>query len=99
VKSSCRCGSACPVEGAKPRSKVRSPPDRSLTSIQVGLSLPYPLYYDEAERVLPDRPIGGLGLLQVGVGVRPIPLVPLVGAALASGDADLSFASLQHSPC
>jgi MFS transporter, CP family, cyanate transporter len=60
----------------------------------VGLSLPYPLYYDEAERVLPDRPIGSLGLMQVGAGIFPIPVIPLFGAALASGDADLAFAGL-----
>lgn len=66
----------------------------AIVLIGVGLSLPYPLYYDEAERVLPDRPIGSLGLLQVGNGVFPIPVVPLFGAALASGDADLAFAAL-----
>ena len=66
----------------------------SIALIGIGLSLPYPHYYDAAERVLPDRPIGGLGLLQVGAGVFPIPVVPLFGAALASGDADLAFAAL-----
>jgi DHA1 family inner membrane transport protein len=60
----------------------------------IGLSLPYPLYYDEAERVLPDRPVGSLGLMQVGAGLFPIPVIPLFGAALAGGDADLAFASL-----
>jgi predicted MFS family arabinose efflux permease len=60
----------------------------------VGLSLPYPLYYDEAERVLPDRPIGSLGLMQVGAGIFPIPVVPLFGTALASDDAGLAFTSL-----
>jgi predicted MFS family arabinose efflux permease len=60
----------------------------------IGLSLPYPLYYDEAERVLPDRPIGSLGLMQVGAGIFPIPVIPAFGAALASGDADLAFAAL-----
>jgi predicted MFS family arabinose efflux permease len=60
----------------------------------VGLSLPYPLYYDEAERVLPDRPIGSLGLMQVGAGIFPIPVIPLFGAALASGDAEVAFAGL-----
>jgi DHA1 family inner membrane transport protein len=60
----------------------------------VGLSLPYPLYYDEAERVLPDRPVGSLGLMQVGAGIFPIPVIPLFGAALASGDADLAFGGL-----
>ncbi len=60
----------------------------------VGLSLPYPLYYDEAERVLPDRPIGSLGLMQVGAGIFPIPVIPAFGAALAAGNADIAFASL-----
>jgi predicted MFS family arabinose efflux permease len=60
----------------------------------VGLSLPYPLYYDEAERVLPDRPIGSLGLMQVGAGLFPIPVIPAFGAALAAGNADLAFAAL-----
>jgi MFS family permease len=66
----------------------------SLALMGVGLSLPYPLYYDEAERVLPDRPIGSLGLMQVGTGIFPIPVIPAFGAALASGDADLAFAGL-----
>ena len=60
----------------------------------VGLSLPYPLYYDEAERVLPDRPIGSLGLMQVGAGIFPIPVIPAFGAALAAGNADVAFAAL-----
>jgi predicted MFS family arabinose efflux permease len=66
----------------------------SLVLMAVGLSLPYPLYYDEAERVLPDRPIGSLGLMQVGTGIFPIPVIPAFGAALASGDADLAFTGL-----
>ena len=66
----------------------------SLVLMAVGLSLPYPLYYDEAERVLPDRPIGSLGLMQAGTGVFPILVIPAFGAALASGDADLAFAGL-----
>ena len=60
----------------------------------VGLSLPYPLYYDEAERVLPDRPIGSLGLMQVGAGIFPIPVIPAFGAALAAGNANVAFAAL-----
>jgi predicted MFS family arabinose efflux permease len=66
----------------------------SIILMGIGLSLPYPLYYDEAERVLPDRPIGSLGLMQVGTGIFPIPVIPAFGAALASGDADLAFAGL-----
>ena len=66
----------------------------SLVLIAVGLSLPYPLYYDEAERVLPDRPVGSLGLMQVGTGIFPIFVIPAFGAALASDDADLAFAGL-----
>src|SRR5262249_24504941 len=60
----------------------------------VGLSLPYPLYYDEAERVLPDRPIGSLGLMQVGSGLFPIPVIPAFGAALAHGNAGVAFVAL-----
>jgi MFS family permease len=66
----------------------------SLVLIAIGLSLPYPLYYDEAERVLPDRPIGSLGLMQVGTGIFPIFVIPAFGAALASDDGDLAFAGL-----
>jgi MFS family permease len=66
----------------------------SIVLMGVGLSLPYPLYYDEAERVLPDRPIGSLGLMQVGAGLFPIPVIPAFGAALANGDAELAFAAL-----
>ena len=66
----------------------------AIALMAVGLSLPYPLYYDEAERVLPDRPIGSLGLMQVGAGIFPIPVIPLFGAALASGDAEVAFAGL-----
>ncbi len=66
----------------------------AIALVGVGLSLPYPHYYDAAERVLPDHPIGGLGLLQVGAGIFPIPVIPLFGAALASGDADLAFGAL-----
>jgi predicted MFS family arabinose efflux permease len=66
----------------------------AIALMAVGLSLPYPLYYDEAERVLPDRPIGSLGLMQVGAGIFPVPVIPLFGAALASGDADLAFGAL-----
>src|SRR5262249_62430548 len=66
----------------------------SLVLMGVGLSLPYPLYYDEAERVLPDRPIRSPGLMQVGTGIFPIPVIPAFGAALASGDADVAFGGL-----
>ena len=66
----------------------------SVALMGIGLSLPYPLYYEEAERVLPDRPVGSLGLMQVGAGIFPIPVIPAFGAALANGNADLAFASL-----
>ena len=66
----------------------------SIVLMGVGLSLPYPLYYDEAERVLPDRPIGSLGLMQVGAGIFPIPVIPAFGAALAAGNANVAFAAL-----
>ena len=41
-----------------------------------------------------STPARGLGLMQVGTGIFPIPVIPVFGAALASGDADLAFAGL-----
>jgi hypothetical protein len=32
--------------------------------------------------------------MQVGAGIFPIPVIPLFGAALASGDAEVAFAGL-----
>jgi hypothetical protein len=63
----------------------------SVLLMGIGFSLPYPLFYDEGETVLPDRPFAGLGLLQVGANAFPIPVVPLFGAVLAGGDAELAF--------
>lgn len=59
--------------------------------IGAGLSLPYALVYDEGERVIPDRPLGGLGITIGGCNVLPILVVPLVGAALAAGDAEVAW--------
>ena len=66
----------------------------ALILIGIGLSLPYPLFYEQGERVLPDRPVGGLGLLQVGINGFPIFVVPAFGAALASGDSNTAFLAL-----
>ena len=66
----------------------------AIALIGVGLSLPYPLFYDQGERVLPDRPVAGLAALQAGVNSFPILAVPLFGSALASGDEDLAFLAL-----
>src|SRR5262249_23182668 len=60
----------------------------------IGISLPYPLFYEEGERVLADRPVKGLALLQVGINSTPIIAVPLFGSALASGDDELAFGVL-----
>jgi hypothetical protein len=60
----------------------------------LGMSLPAALAYDEAERVLPGRPLGGLGLMQVAANFFPVPAVPLVGAALADGNAEAAFLAL-----
>lgn len=66
----------------------------AIVLLGVGLSLPYPLFYDEGERIFPDRPLGGLALLQVFANAFPIFAVPLFGAALASGDEGLAFGAL-----
>jgi hypothetical protein len=67
---------------------------RDLGGAGVGFSLPYPLFYDEGERVLPDRPLAGLGLLQVGSNAFPIVAIPLIGEALSDGRQELAFVSL-----
>ena len=66
----------------------------SIALIGVGLSLPYALFYDEAERVLPDRPLASLGLMMAVLNVFPIVVVPVFGSLLADGDAELAFAGL-----
>src|SRR5262249_58491951 len=65
-----------------------------LVLIGVGLSLPYPLFYDQGERVLPDRPVKSLALLQVGINSNPIFVVPLFGSALPDGNAGQAFGAL-----
>jgi hypothetical protein len=57
----------------------------------IGLSLPSALVYDLGERVLPDRPVGGLGLLLTGANAFPIAAIPLVGVAIGEGEAELAF--------
>ncbi|MSO41117.1 MAG: MFS transporter [Solirubrobacterales bacterium] len=62
--------------------------------IGIGLSLPYALIYDEAERVLPERPLGGLGLILTGATTLPILVVPVIGAALASDHGGAAWLAL-----
>ena len=62
--------------------------------IGAGLSLPSALVYDEGELVLPDRPLGGLGLILVGSSFFPIVVIPLVGAALGEGDGEAALLAL-----
>ncbi len=60
----------------------------------VSISVPASLVYDEGENVLPGRPLGGLGLIVTGANAAPIVAIPLVGAAIGSGDGDLAFLAL-----
>jgi MFS family permease len=62
--------------------------------IGLGLSVPSALAYDEAERVLPGRPLGGLGLMQVVANSFPIPVIPAVGAALENADPETAFLAM-----
>jgi predicted MFS family arabinose efflux permease len=60
----------------------------------LGMSLPAALAYDEAERVLPGKPLGGLGLMQAIANAFPIAALPLVGVALDDGNAEAGFLGL-----
>ena len=62
--------------------------------VGVGLPLPYAVIYDEGVRVIPESPVGGLGLIQAVANTFPIPVTPLLGAALASGDATAGWLAL-----
>lgn len=59
-----------------------------------GLSLPYAVVYDQGVRVIPESPVGGLGLVQATANSFPIPVTPLFGAALASGDGTAAWVAL-----
>lgn len=52
----------------------------------LGLSLPYAVVYDQGIRVLPESPVGGLGVTQATSNCFPIFVTPLLGAALAVGE-------------
>jgi len=60
----------------------------------VGLSLPYAVVYDEGVRVIPESPAGGLGLVQAIANTFPIPVTPLLGAALAAGNGDAGWIAI-----
>jgi YNFM family putative membrane transporter len=60
----------------------------------VGLSLPYPVVYDQGVRVIPDSPVGGLGVTQATANSFPIPITPLLGAMLAAGDGTAGWLAL-----
>jgi predicted MFS family arabinose efflux permease len=70
------------------------PATAAIVLLGVGLSLPYPLFYDWGERLFPDRPLAGLASLQVFANAFPILAVPLFGAALAGGDEGIAFGAL-----
>ena len=62
--------------------------------VGLGLPLPYAVIYDEGVRAVPESPVGGLGLIQAVANTFPIPVTPLLGAALASGDATAGWLAL-----
>lgn len=59
-----------------------------------GLSLPYAVAYDEGVRVIPNSPAGGLGVVQATANSFPIPVTPLLGAALTAGDGTLGWLAI-----
>lgn len=60
----------------------------------VGLSLPYAVVYDQGVRVIPESPVGGLGVTQATANSFPIPVTPLLGALLAVGDGPAGWLAL-----
>jgi MFS family permease len=62
--------------------------------IGASISFPASLVYDEGENVLPGRPLGGLGLIVTGASAFPIVAIPLVGAAIGSGDGEAALLAL-----
>ena len=59
-----------------------------------GLSLPYAVVYDQGVRVLPESPVGGLGVTQATSNSFPIAVTPLLGAALAAGDGEAAWLAI-----
>ena len=49
-----------------------------------GLALPYAVVYDQGIRVLPESPVGGLGLVQAGGNTFPILVVPVLGTEMSN---------------
>ncbi len=60
----------------------------------IGLSLPYAVCYEQGERVLPDSPVGGLGVTQATANSFPITVTPLLGAAFAAGDGEAAWLAI-----
>jgi DHA1 family inner membrane transport protein len=59
-----------------------------------GFALPYALMIDRAQRLFPESPAGAIAMLQTGPNVLPMAIVPVVGAALDSGDGTAAFLAL-----
>jgi predicted MFS family arabinose efflux permease len=56
-----------------------------------GFALPYAWMIDRAQRLFPESPAAAIALLQTGPNVAPMAIIPLVGAALDSGDGAAAF--------
>ena len=74
-------------QGSAPKSLV------AIALMAVGLSS-LPALLRRAERVLPDRPIGSLGLMQVGAGSSRSRHTCSARRPHDRGDADVAFAAL-----
>jgi MFS family permease len=60
----------------------------------VGFAMPYAAMLDAAQRVFPEQPTATLAILQTGPNVVPMIVIPLVGSALARGNAPTAFVVL-----
>ena len=50
--------------------------------------------HDQGVRVLPESPLGGLGVTQATSNSFPIAVTPLLGAALAAGDGEAAWLAI-----
>jgi predicted MFS family arabinose efflux permease len=60
----------------------------------IGFSTPYAVMMDEAQRLFPQQPLAPITVLQLAANAIPMVVIPVVGAALASGSGEAALFAL-----